>query len=1118
MGVTDVIEARDSTGAVGRAYVNVISSSALGASGKAVVLAGRKPNDPLWETTNNLSHFIYQMLLFRGFSKENVRYLNPVVNQDVDGNGSADDIYAASSRAALEEALTTFAAGSPQLFVYLIDHGLADAETGTNGSIRCNETEVVYASEVAAYLDALQETGGVTTITLVVDCCQSGSFLPPCSGAPAGKARVVVCSTSSLQKAFFSRLGLVSFTNSFVSGLYSGLSVGEAFDLAAGAMSGFPQKAIFDDDGDGIYKKDLDGAIARSLRVGPAFIAGADRPQIGTISPNRMLSGGGTEGTIWAGDVSSVYPVERVWAAVAAPGFIPEARLDPSEPVLSLPEIDLDWNGANQRHEVTTNTFTQMGAYVIYIYARDIWGGVSYPKITYINQTESDERFGIVCGDGAYDSNSPWAWSDYLANQAWQTARARWFTDDRIDYLSSAPRPEVDASPTETNLDATIIGATGVAKLTLYLVGSGNALAFDLDGDGAASDPDDLTPAKLDGYLDALQNSGDTLVLLFLDFNDSGAWLSALQPPAGKQRIIVTSCSGGEASWCEAGGALSFSSFFFSRLFNGVTVLDAYNWTRTALAGITNYTQFALLDDDGSGDWNRSLDGVLARLHYFGAAFVTGAETPTIGNYARDVMLTSNQATLWASSVHAPAGIESIFAYVIHSGATPTDDQTVRVDLAYNAASDRWEAVYYSFDPTRHHTIVYFVQDRDGLLSDPYVTTFDPEGEDDIYDRLYNDDTSATLNFISSGNWSQEHNFWSDGDEDWLVFNASSNSVVPYEIYVRNQGEDCDAAIYLYHESDLTNPILVWDSWGAGGPDELVSWHANNVHGTIFLRIKQSDSSFGLSGSLTSYTLQVFVGEGQNAGLATISGTATTMGVNGGVLQAGDGTEKNPPFDPIYLKPRLSVPAGALSGPTEIGLTDPGDVGDDPWYAPTVAWLADHPGNASIVQFLTRETLNFQKGAELRLQFIDDGPTENGFTVDDLPPGVNASDMRIHHWTGSEWQVLPEPQVVIGDTVLTTITALTGGGTVYYTTSGSALSGLDYAALPGAVTFDPSAPEASVPVLALADHHREQPETLHLTLTSCDGADLAGSGTVHTVTIEDPGQSAGASGHWTLFE
>jgi len=720
-GVIDKIKATDSASLkIGFAYINVISPSQLSASGKAVIMAGRKAIDPLWQTTNKLAHSVFQTLLYRGFSKENIFYMNPEPNQDADGNGnSADDIDAPSSLTNIETALSTFAPGSPNLFIYLIDHGDAD-ENGENGAFQCNETETLSAAQLDSLLDNLQENEGVTTLTLVVDCCQAGAFIKQCSGAPPGKTRIVISSAGSLEPAFFSTGGLVSFTNGLLCALYSGHTLGNAFVLAQGAMDPY-QKAQIDDDGDGNYNKDLDGEIADRISIGASFIAGADRPQIGKICPNQSLTTGTTSATIWASEVSSVYPISRVWACIAPPNLIPESGQNPGIPIQNLPQLELEWNIGNERYEATTDTFTQLGAYAVNIYAQDIWQSVSYPKQTYVNQNESDEEIIIVCGDGSYDSNSPWEFSDFLANQVYETASARWLVHDKIAYLSSSLDSRVDAPPTKSNLLSEISAATGITRLTVYLVGKGNATSFDIDGDG--SDGDDLTPGELDTALDTLQNAGDTCVIVLLDFTDSGSWVSPLKCPPGKKRIVIGSCSAGEASWCEEEGMISFSRWFMGMIFSGTNIRDAFNWARAAIRKLTGSAQNPGLDDDGSGvadGW----DGALAGITYIGAAFVTGDNLPVIKDYAKDIVLSGSSEVLWASGVWDADGISEVFAFVIKPGASSSNDQIDKLDLIFNSASARWEALCTGFDPAQDHTIVYMAKDKTGDISEPSLATF----------------------------------------------------------------------------------------------------------------------------------------------------------------------------------------------------------------------------------------------------------------------------------------------------------------------------------------------------------------------------------------------------------
>jgi hypothetical protein len=299
------------------------------------------------------------------------------------------------------------------------------------------------------------------------------------------------------------------------------------------------------------------------------------------------------------------------------------------------------------------------------------------------------------------------------------------------------------------------------------------------------------------------------------------------------------------------------------------------------------------------------------------------------------------------------------------------------------------------------------------------IYTLNVYGNEDLYDRFYDDDTTSTLNFFSNDNWTQIHNFWDDGDADWALFNADPHRV--YTINVTDQATSCNAAIYVYHESDLVNPIITRDDWGPGGGDELISWNTGNTSGTIFVKVTQSPYSSELYGEGTTYTLTIAGAWGSSTGLATITGVCTSIGPLGGILKVGAGG--------VYTKPEKNIPMGALIVTTELVMDDPGDIGNNPWNSHTQKWLIDHPHNASIVHIYTEhgDPVTFAKPATLKLQFVNDGPTMNTFTIDDIPPGGNPDNMRIYEWDGVGWYVLPGEQIVSGDTVTGIVNSLGTG-------------------------------------------------------------------------------------------
>ena len=329
-GVIDTVAVRDEAGTTGQVFVNVISQAEVSAAGKAIIVAGRRENDHVWPATRYMADFAYKTLKYRGFSDENIWYLS---NSD-----EGEAVAGADGPATLENlryAFETFAAGASDLTVYFVDHG----DLNDEGQVwfRLNPSEILMADTLDQWLDALQT--GACRISVIVECCSAGSFLRWLT-PPEGKKRVVIASTGLKDPTYYIANGLISFSQSFFSSIYSGSDIMAAFETASAAMSQF-QSPMMDDNGDGIFQAGKDGTLARSRYMGAQYIGGADRPRIGRITTNLDI-GSETRGSIWAEEVSATYPVTRVWAVVMPPGFAP----DPDQPVNDLPEIELIYNEA----------------------------------------------------------------------------------------------------------------------------------------------------------------------------------------------------------------------------------------------------------------------------------------------------------------------------------------------------------------------------------------------------------------------------------------------------------------------------------------------------------------------------------------------------------------------------------------------------------------------------------------------------------------------------------------------------------------------------------------------------------------------------------------------------
>ncbi len=338
---------------------------ATASGSKAVIVAGGGPfeGNALWDATGALANYAYKTLTVQGFSAEDIYYLTADELVDVEPDGTVDRD-AGASNDDLEYALTTWAQDADNVIVYLTDHG-------GSGTFRMGETEVLFASELGAWIDELQESVP-GTVLVIYDACRSGSFLPDLA-PPAGMDRILIASSDADEPAYFLTEGTVSFSRYFWGNVFNGMNVYDSFTLAKNAMQspGY-QNPLLDDSGNGIGNEKEDGALAQSFSIGSGIVSGADIPAIGSLSVRRA----GEEVIITADEVTATAAVVMVWALIRGAGTA--ASLD--NPVLDVPAVVLQ--------KKDTGTYagsyagcTDNGTYHIAAYAIDAEANTSLPKV-----------------------------------------------------------------------------------------------------------------------------------------------------------------------------------------------------------------------------------------------------------------------------------------------------------------------------------------------------------------------------------------------------------------------------------------------------------------------------------------------------------------------------------------------------------------------------------------------------------------------------------------------------------------------------------------------------------------------------------------------------------------
>ena len=855
----DIVEAWDGN-LLGRSWVNVISAADVTKVGKAIIIAGqRSADDPVWPTTDYLGNLAYNTLLYRGFGKGNIRYLSPDISQDVDGNGTLDDVALSSTLTNAVQTFTNWAMSNPsQLFVYLVDHGGTASDTGY---FRLNPSEVLTPASLNQWLDAIQNRYGIDVV-VVLDFCEAGSFLDPLKHSGPGK-RTVISACASNEPTYFVAGGQVSFSDAFFGGLLTGLDLADAFTLARDAMSVY-QSAGLDANGDGIYTPGTDPAQVVGTYVGASFIAGKDIPQIGHVLGDQMLYGD-TTATLWAYDISSAYELSRVWCLVVPPGHNP----NPTNPVADLPLLEMAYNPGTGRYEAQYSGFSEMGIYKLVYYAKDIWESVSLPQQSYVFQNGFQERVILVAGGNTNDA-ARWPATDNLARLAYNTFRSRHLDASAIRYLNPLGFEDVDHDGTNdvaavsslANLSYAINNwALGANKLTVYLVGDGT------NGTLRLNPAEALASADLKSWLDVYQASNGQAQVV-MDFSGSGAFLPVLKAPSSLVRICVASSQAGKTSLFGNGGIVSFGEFFLSSLFNGDSLGQAFGRARDSIKLASgSLKQTALLDDNGDG-LSTKTDGAVAATHYIGAAFRTGGDPPVIGSVMSNaVVMVGQPLVLWAQDVTAVAGISNVWCVI-----TPPDyggsGDLPQLDLAWNAGASRYEAVYTNFTELGTYACTFYAQDNDGVMSSPEQTQVM------VTDAYEVDDSAALATRFPVGDVEQ-HNLHSPIDEDWVKFYAPAGFV--FNIEAKQLGTNSDLALDLYYEQ--WDGTLSWMDgvddygWGEGETESLAvdlkSGASGLWPGIYYLRVSSADTNRYGSGS--EYELRIYEPTGTGGGVIMIS-------------------------------------------------------------------------------------------------------------------------------------------------------------------------------------------------------------------------------------------------------
>jgi hypothetical protein len=255
-----------------------------------------------------------------------------------------------------------------------------------------------------------------------------------------------------------------------------------------------------------------------------------------------------------------------------------------------------------------------------------------------------------------------------LLTQGCTRERVYFLSPDNTDIDGDGNLNDIDGTALKKNLENAITGwaATDTDELLIYMTDHGGNGTFYLN------ENEMLKAEDLDGWLDKLQTETSARVILIYDACMSGSFIPLVTPPAGKERIVMTSSAPDKYAWFNNSGILSFSYQFWSSVFLNAKLYESF----VAAADIMKSDQTAYLDGDGDGvgyipkDMDiPKPDKIAAKKIIIGRGRIAAAAPPVIGNISEEQTLNGEtSAEIQVSKIESLNEIRRVWAVI-----TPPD-------------------------------------------------------------------------------------------------------------------------------------------------------------------------------------------------------------------------------------------------------------------------------------------------------------------------------------------------------------------------------------------------------------------------------------------------------------
>ncbi len=336
----------------------------------------------------------------------------------------------------------------------------------------------------------------------------------------------------------------------------------------------------------------------------------------------------------------------------------------------------------------------------------------------------------IVAGGGPYPGNSLWDATQMSANFAYRAMVYQGFTKETIYYLSSNRNLDLDGNGVLDDVDADAVNSslqeavTGWAKdsdtLVIYLTDHGGKDVFRMSGTEIFSASD------MNGWLNVLQASYSGKVIVVYDACESGSFISSL---SSRNRIVIASTSPLEPAYFVNQGAISFSSYFWSYIFNGNDVRDSFDFASDAMGAAREF-QHPLIEASGNGIGCEPADLESVRNVFIGNGTPIYTESPKLDSISESQTINgTSTARLYASGTKDGNTVAGVTVVVCAPGFTqeslsgPVQGFPL-IDLFPVASNPGlYENTYSGFNIEGIYQLIFYPRDPAGKPLLPELTT-----------------------------------------------------------------------------------------------------------------------------------------------------------------------------------------------------------------------------------------------------------------------------------------------------------------------------------------------------------------------------------------------------------